>query len=63
SGVAVLMATHDLFRVKETGTRAGIMKQGRLLTTIDPQALSGADLERLYLEHMHAPIPAPRPAA
>jgi ABC-2 type transport system ATP-binding protein len=59
SGVAVLMATHDLFRVKETGTRAGIMKQGRLLTIVDPKALSGADLERLYLEHMHAPIPAP----
>lgn len=58
SGVAVLMATHDLFRVKETGTRAGIMKQGRLLATVDPKALSGADLERLYLEHMHAPIPA-----
>jgi ABC-2 type transport system ATP-binding protein len=26
TGVAVLMATHDLFRVKESGTRAGIMK-------------------------------------
>lgn len=58
TGVAVLMATHDLFRVKETGTRAGIMKHGRLLTVLDPKALSGADLERLYLEHMHAPITA-----
>jgi ABC-type multidrug transport system ATPase subunit len=32
-GVAVLMATHDLFRAKESGTRVGIMKHGRLLAT------------------------------
>jgi ABC-type multidrug transport system ATPase subunit len=30
-GVAVLMATHDLFRAKESGTRVGIMKHGRLV--------------------------------
>jgi ABC-2 type transport system ATP-binding protein len=54
SGVAVLMATHDLFRVKESGTRAGIMKQGRLVSVIDTDHLGAADLERLYLEHMHA---------
>jgi len=53
-GVAVLMATHDLFRVKETGTRAGIMRQGRLVEVIDTKALHPADLERLYLEHMRA---------
>lgn len=58
TGVAVLMATHDLFRVKESGTRAGIMKQGRLMSVIETGHLSAADLERLYLEHMHAPIPA-----
>ncbi|MGH8549728.1 MAG: ABC transporter ATP-binding protein [Methylococcales bacterium] len=54
SGVAVLMATHDLFRVKESGTRAGILKQGRLVSVIDTDQLGAADLERLYLEHMHA---------
>ena len=27
-GVATLMATHDLFRAKETGTHIGIMKEG-----------------------------------
>src|SRR5690606_4873509 len=31
-GAAILMATHDLFRAKETGTRIGIMRQGQLLT-------------------------------
>ncbi|MBM3809821.1 MAG: ABC transporter ATP-binding protein, partial [Acidimicrobiia bacterium] len=29
-GVAILMATHDLFRAKESGTRVGIMNHGRL---------------------------------
>lgn len=32
SGAAILMATHDLFRAKETGTRVGIMKHGHLTT-------------------------------
>ena len=53
-GVAVLMATHDLFRAKETGSRVGIMKQGRLVATLDTEEIGHADLERLYLEHMRA---------
>jgi ABC-2 type transport system ATP-binding protein len=53
SGVAVLMATHDLFRAKETGTRVGIMKRGRLVTTLETGQVGHADLERIYLEHMH----------
>ena len=52
-GVAVLMATHDLFRAKESGTRVGIMKHGRLVAVHDTAEFSHADLERLYLEHMH----------
>jgi ABC-2 type transport system ATP-binding protein len=52
-GVAVLMATHDLFRAKESGTRVGIMKQGRLVRTLDTNEVGHADLERIYLEHMH----------
>lgn len=51
--VAVLMATHDLFRAKETGTRVGIMKRGRLVATHRTSELGHADLERVYLEHMH----------
>ncbi len=53
-GVAVLMATHDLFRAKETGTRIGIMREGRLVTTLGTEEIGHADLERLYLEHMSA---------
>ena len=52
-GVAVLMATHDLFRAKESGTRVGIMKRGRLVALHGTDEFSHADLERLYLEHMH----------
>lgn len=52
-GVAVLMATHDLFRAKESGTRVGIMKHGRLVQTLATDDVGHADLERLYLEHMH----------
>ena len=52
-GVAVLMATHDLFRAKETGTRVGIMRYGRLATEMSTDEIGHADLERIYLEHMH----------
>jgi ABC-2 type transport system ATP-binding protein len=52
-GVAILMATHDLFRAKESGTRVGIMKQGRLVRTLETTEVGHADLERIYLEHMH----------
>jgi ABC-2 type transport system ATP-binding protein len=53
AAVAVLMATHDLFRAKECGTRVGIMRQGRLVRTLDTSEVGHADLERIYLEHMH----------
>jgi ABC-2 type transport system ATP-binding protein len=52
-GVAVLMATHDLFRAKECGTRVGIMKHGRLVQTLETTEVGHVDLERIYLEHMH----------
>jgi len=52
AGVAVLMATHDLFRAKESGTRVGIMKHGRLIETMSTGDIGHADLEQLYLRHM-----------
>lgn len=51
-GMAVLMATHDLFRAKESGTRVGIMKAGHLVETRSTQELGHAELEQLYLTHM-----------
>jgi len=52
NGCAVLMATHDLFRAKESGTRVGIMKHGRLLTEMTTDEIGHADLERIYLENI-----------
>ncbi|HWL06842.1 MAG TPA: ABC transporter ATP-binding protein [Planctomicrobium sp.] len=51
--MAILMATHDLFRAKESGTRLGIMKHGQLVETLRTENIGHADLEQLYLRHMH----------
>lgn len=53
-GVAVLTTTHDLFHAKRTGTRIGIMREGRLVENLSAQDLSHQDLEVLYLRHMGA---------
>lgn len=53
SGSAILMATHDLFHAKETGTRVGIMKHGRMVAQMHTEEIGHTDLERIYLEHMH----------
>lgn len=52
-GVAIFMATHDIFRAKETATRIGIMKNGSLVETITAASISAKDLETIYLQHMH----------
>ena len=52
NGAAILMATHDLFRAKDTGTRVGIMKHGKLVAEMTTEEIGHADLERVYLEHM-----------
>ncbi len=53
-GVAILMATHDLFRAKESGTRVGIMKHGRLVETLETGEVGHSDLEKIYLQHMRS---------
>lgn len=52
-GVATLMATHDLFRAKDTGTHIGIMKEGVLIDQFSTADVSFGDLEKMYLKHMH----------
>lgn len=52
-GAAILMATHDLFRAKETGTRIGIMRAGTLVQELTTDEVSHADIERIYPELMH----------
>ena len=53
-GLAVLMATHDLFRVKDVAHRLGILRGGRLLDERDAASLGPVELEQLYLERLAA---------
>ncbi len=50
-GLAILMATHDLFRARETGTHIGIMNEGQLVASVESQEVSHRELESLYLKH------------
>ena len=51
-GAAILLATHDIFRAMELGTTIGIMKSGELVERLDPGSVTGAELEKIYLESM-----------
>lgn len=49
-GIAVLMATHDLYRLKEVATRVGVLHGGKIAREIDPRTVDHGALEQLYLE-------------
>lgn len=51
-GATVLMASHDIFRVREVCHRIGILKQGKLIKELRSDAMSANELEALYLEYM-----------
>lgn len=51
--VAILMATHDIFRAKEIGTHIGIMKEGELKHSFSNNEISLQGLEKLYVETMN----------
>ncbi|MEM1000259.1 MAG: ATP-binding cassette domain-containing protein [Bacteroidota bacterium] len=51
-GATVLMASHDIFRVREVCHRIGILKQGVLVKELRSEAVSTNELEALYLEYM-----------
>jgi len=53
-GKAILMSSHDIFRVKTMADRVGIMRGGKLIETLDRDGIAGKDLERLYLEYVKA---------
>lgn len=52
-GVAILMATHDLFRAKEISTHIGIMRSGVLEKYAESSDLSLKELEGIYLDIMN----------
>jgi len=51
-GRAILMSSHDIFRVRRMADRVGIMRRGRLLEMLDREAMENKDLQDLYLEYM-----------
>jgi ABC-2 type transport system ATP-binding protein len=53
-GVAILMATHDLFRAREDATRVGILLEGRMAAEYAGNEIRNSDLEKLYLKHLRA---------
>jgi ABC-2 type transport system ATP-binding protein len=58
-GVAILIATHDLFRAKQDATRVGIMRHGRLVRELTASEVSHTDLEKLYVTTMTEGIVTP----
>jgi ABC-2 type transport system ATP-binding protein len=51
-GAAILMASHDLFRVREVCHRIGILKQGTLVKELQSKDVTANELEQLYLDFM-----------
>lgn len=49
-GIAVLMATHDLFRAKEDASRVGILRLGALVRELQGAEIRQHDLEAAYLQ-------------
>jgi len=51
-GSAILMSTHDIFRIKDLADSVGIMKGGLLINELTKNELVHEDLEKLYLKYM-----------
>ncbi|MEO0341003.1 MAG: ABC transporter ATP-binding protein, partial [Bacteroidota bacterium] len=51
-GAAILMASHDIFRIREVCDRIGILKKGNLVKDLRSEEVSADELERLYLAYM-----------
>lgn len=57
-GLAILMATHDVFRSADASDRIGVLVAGRLATQVSGAELGADALERLYLETVYERSPA-----
>ena len=51
-GATILMASHDIFRVREVCHRIGILKKGTLVKELQSKEVTANELEHLYLEFM-----------
>jgi len=51
-GATIMMASHDIFRVRETCNRIGILKHGKLIKEMNASDVSSNELESIYLNFM-----------
>lgn len=50
AGVAILMATHDIFNAVNIGSKIGIMREGALVHTTETSGISAQELQELYIK-------------
>ncbi len=55
-GKAILMSSHDIFRVKRIADKVGIMRGGNIVEMLDRDGIVNRDLEQLYLEYMKTEV-------
>jgi ABC-2 type transport system ATP-binding protein len=51
-GATILIASHDIFRVREVCHHIGILKNGELVKELSSEEVSANELEKIYLEYM-----------
>jgi ABC-2 type transport system ATP-binding protein len=51
-GSTILMASHDIFRTRETCNRIGIIKNGKLIEEMHSSNVSTNELEKIYINYM-----------
>jgi ABC-2 type transport system ATP-binding protein len=51
-GAAILMASHDIFRIKETCHRIGLLNGGKIVKEMAATEVSSNELENIYLNIM-----------
>ena len=51
-GCAILVSSHDVFRVRDNADRIVILREGRVVARLDGTAIADCDVEKLYLQLM-----------
>ena len=54
NGSTILMASHDIFRVRETCHKIGKLKNGKLVKEMLSSEVSSSELESIYLNYMNS---------
>jgi ABC-2 type transport system ATP-binding protein len=51
-GCAILVSSHDVFRVRDNADRIVMLREGRVVARLDGAAIADCDVEKLYLQLM-----------